>query len=118
VNDLRTWRSNQAVHIIGQAVYVFQSNFIIYCSAGNTTVVLQTFNVLPGNTHIYHTNVNARLLFRLTDGFLNGIYSFIDVANNSSHYTFRNSFSHPENLQLPVFVLAANQSTNLGCPNI
>src|SRR5258707_13891098 len=77
-----------------------------------------TANMLTGNSHVYHANVDAAHVACFFDGFLNGKHGFIDVGNDAFDNTFTFGFAHAKHFELTEFILATNDGTYFCCSDI
>src|SRR5690606_15907125 len=86
--------------------------------AGDSTVLNKASDMLTGDTYVDHADIDAGLVSRLTNSFLNCIDGLIDVKNDSLDNAFRFGFAHAENFEFAEFVLSAHDCTDFRCAYI
>src|ERR1700743_241333 len=118
MDDLLARRHHQVVHIFYQLVNILAANLSMQVFPGDQTAVLQTFDVLTSNTHVYYTYLHVRLRTGNVNCDSNTLYCFINVRYHTTGYACRFGFTDAQHLYLAVFTATPNNGTYLSSPDI
>ena len=118
VNDLTARWNNHTVHILCKTLNVVDGDLFFLRRPCNATVLNKTADVLSGNSHIDHTNIDPSLVASFFDGSFYCKDGLVNVEHNSFYDTFRLGFAHAQYFEFTKLIFAANNSTYLCSANV
>ena len=103
-----------------QGIDILLGNFRIRVVARINSTMLQTFDVLTRNPHVYHANdqIGIYPVLSFFNSSFDGLNRFLDIGHDSSGNAQRLAFTHGNNFNFPMIIFRSNQTRNFSCSNI
>src|SRR5690606_3419318 len=117
MDNLLARRKHELIHVFDKPLDIHPVNFAVV-SAGKDTPVLDTFDVLTGNTDIDDLDIYIGLpgsfFYRLPDA----VYRLLDIGNDPPAYAGRLRFTYTKNFDFVRATASAYGDAYLRCTNV
>jgi hypothetical protein len=112
VDDLISGWQHQFEHIVHKAVNVAIGDLGVIAFTGQDTTMLQTFDVLSGNSDVHAAELHLSIALADFHGFADGANGFFDVGDHSAQYTRAFDFADSDDFEFAVRVFAPGEAAD------
>ena len=118
MNDLTARRDHDPIHVFGEPADIFDADFVVIRRAGDAAMMNGASDMLAGNAHVNHANINTRHIAGLFYRLLDSVHGLIDIGNDAFDNTLGLCLTQAEHFELTILIFATYDDTDFCSPDI